>query len=125
MFLLADDIKISHTVNLQLAVHFHNPTLIPFAVGVLQLNTDKTKFVKFTKKINTINRIHNLCNNSYRLHQRSRRSFRKSFIFGHSKLDSYMWEPKETFFLPDTSTIVQMRDANRVSMYFLFAVPTW
>jgi len=35
IFLLTDDIKICHTVNVQLTVHFHKPTWILFTVCVL------------------------------------------------------------------------------------------
>ena len=35
IFLFPDDIKIFHTVNLQLNVRLHNPNWIPFAVSVL------------------------------------------------------------------------------------------
>ena len=58
-FFRANDIKIFGTVNLQLTVHFHNPTWMPFAVGVLLTILPKL-MPSISRRINTINPMYKL-----------------------------------------------------------------
>jgi len=56
-FLFADYIKIVRTLNMQLKLLFHNPTWIPFAVGVLLTPYWNSNILTFTRKINKIKHI--------------------------------------------------------------------